>query len=165
MLAEELGQRLAAKGFAIPGMQEVAQQARVERAAAACTYESPCDFDWAGFVGSLALSPAGIGLIVLASYLAGAAAAEEAEEATRSQGASIADDEIEPRSELEVQAARSRARRDVQLRAFAKRLTPLQETFGWNLVDVEGMPTADAWFFFGLAAILQSSLLWLAWPK
>ena len=31
---------------------------------------------------------------------------------------------------------------------------------GWQLVDEEGLPTANAWLFFAAAALAQVALLW-----
>ena len=155
MLSEDLAVRLASKGFAIPGMEDVARTAKTEaatRAAAACTYESPCDFDWIGFGTSLAVSPFSVGALALVFYLAGASAADE-------------DGSESYLAALESRAQESRARRDAQLRSFAARLSPLQELLGWDLVDSAGMPLANAWLFLAAALLVQVSLAVALWPR
>lgn len=66
-------------------------------------------------------------------------------------------------AQLEERAERSRQRRNESVRGFAARLQPLQDTFGWQLIDGEGMPTADAWVFGFVALISQAWLFWTAW--
>ena len=102
---------------------------------------SPCELDIGAAAGSLFQAVIGAVVFVLfLSQVAGSAVDEDA---------------------LAEQAARSRERRNKSLRAFAKRLRPLQESpLGWNLVDGDGMPTGDAFVFLALAIGAQA---WLAY--
>ena len=59
---------------------------------------------------------------------------------------------------LERRAERSRTRRLERQRDLAKRLQPLQNTFGWSLIGAEGLPTTLAYAFLVLAAVVQLAL-------
>ena len=151
MISDELGARLATHGFAIPGMEDVARDARSAAATstAVCGADVAC-IDWA----SIALSPLGIGLLALVFFLAGESAASDT-------GTDVLNER------LEEQARRSRQRRNEQLKAYASRLKPLQNSLGWQLIDGEGFPTADAWLFLAIALAAQlfvGSLLYQVLP-
>ena len=138
MLSSDLASKLVQKGFAVPGMEELGREVKADNLAR-CTQAAPCDFDAASFLGSVLQTAGGAALFVL--LLSQAFAFDE--------GA------------LQEQAARSQQRRERQLRAFAEKLRPLQDSqLGWRLVDEEGMPTADA---FSFLAIAVGSQIWLAW--
>ena len=141
MISDEMGRKLAQKGFAIPGMEDVGREVKGDMAARLCTAQAPCDFDAPGAIVSLLQTVGGAVIFVLfIAQVAGSTIDEEA---------------------LEEQAARSRARREKTLQDFAERLRPLQESpLGWTLVDDKGLPTGDAFVFLAIAIAAQ---LWLAW--
>lgn len=142
--------KLAQGGLAIPGMEDAAREATAERLAASapaaerlCTAAAPCAFDAGAFLSSAATVPLAVVALALIGGLAGATA-----------------DDDEFLEALEARAERSRRRRELQLRNFAKAVKPLQDSpLGWRLVDAQGMPTPDAYVFLAIAVAAQA---WLA---
>ena len=67
-------------------------------------------------------------------------------------------DEEEYFEQLEKRAARSRERRLERQRDLASRLAPVEQAFGWSLVDANGLPTSKAYAFLGAAVLAQLAI-------
>ena len=144
-ISDETKARLLAGGFAVPGM---ADQAPKLQAARECTAELPCPFDgnvaWELF-SKMALTPGPVLLLLVFAYSVGV-------QAFGAEDGSNPDED----SWLVKQAERSRARRQERLRDLSARIKPVQDWFGWNLVDEKsGNPTVDAYVFLALAVAVQ----------
>ncbi|KAL3899562.1 MAG: hypothetical protein SGPRY_012621 [Prymnesium sp.] len=142
MVSDELGRQLAAKGFAVPGMEDVGREVRDQMTTRACTQAAPCEFDIFSAAASLFETVAAAVLFFLfLGQVVGSTLDEDA---------------------LEAQAIKSRERRDRRMRDFGERLRPLQESpLGWRLVDSDGMPTGNALLFLFAAVTSQCLLAWL----
>ena len=65
MISDEVGRKLAQKGFAIPGMEDVGREVEGDAAARLCTQAAPCDFDAVASAISLLQTVGGAVLFVL----------------------------------------------------------------------------------------------------
>lgn len=109
-----------------------------------CTKEAPCELD-GDLARRLLLTPGPVVLLAAFAFSIGTAAFETEDE-----------DWYE---KLEERAERSRQRRRERQLDLARRLEPLQQTFGWSLVrEDDGMPTLDAYVFLAVAVSAQLAL-------
>ena len=159
-MSDEAKTRLLQAGFAVPGMAEMAPKMSSSAMASAreCTRDNPCDIDSAtalDFLGSLALTPGPVLLLCILAYSVGVQAFADEE-----PGTERLDSPAENASPewLVRQAASSRARRLERLRDLGRRLRPVQDWTGWQLVAKDDLPRLDAWAFLGVAIAAQ---LWV----
>ena len=110
----------------------------------ACTKDDPCEVD-GELIKSLIFTPGPVILLVAFAYSVG------------SQAFADEDDE-EWIAKLERRAEKSRERRLERQRNLASQLKPVEQWFGWTLVDDEGLPTTDAYVFLAAAVGAQLSL-------
>ena len=178
-MSDEAKSRLLQAGFAVPGETPV----RIVKTARECTRDAPCPFDsdvaWE-MLKSLALTPGPILLLMILAYSIGVQAfgSEDVDDArplaprtsppptsgAEVRSSSLTDGVVggdegggvgDESNWLAKQAERSKARRIERLRDLAKRIQPVQEITGWQLISTDGLPTLDAWVFLALAIIAQ----------
>ena len=141
--SESISSRLKAAGVVEIGEERSRTPVRAD-AERVCTQEAPCELD-GDLAKRLLLTPGPVVLLLAFAYSVGVAAFETEDE-----------DWYE---KLEKRAERSRQRRREQQLDLARRLEPLQQTFGWSLVrEEDGMPTLDAYVFLTVAVSAQLAL-------
>lgn len=166
MLTYEEKLRLVNAGLAVPGFEAEGRQVSRDissrlgrdreasagdsaRHARRCTRDAPCDID-GDLVKRLALTPGPVLLLAAFAYSVGVRAFADEDSERNIDG--------EWTARLERRAERSRSRRVAALRELARQLEPVQDAFGWRLVAADGQPTANAFVFVAVAAVVQVAL-------